>query len=74
VWEHLPEEVQSAVIGKKLPLIIVIDAGRVAREAGMGGRINTIMQTCFFAISVFCRGRGDRTDQRIDQKNLWQER
>ncbi len=50
VWEHLPEEVQSAIIGKQLRFF-VIDAGRVAREAGMGNRINTIMQTCFFAIS-----------------------
>ena len=50
VWEHLPKEVQSAILEKKLHFY-VIDAGRVAREAGMGGRINTIMQTCFFAIS-----------------------
>ncbi len=50
VWEHLPEEVQSAIIGKQLRFF-VIDGGRVAREAGMGSRINTIMQTCFFAIS-----------------------
>jgi len=50
VWEHLPMEVQSDIIEKKLRFY-VIDAGRVAREAGMGNRINTIMQTCFFAIS-----------------------
>ena len=50
VWEHLPREVQSAIIEKQLRFY-VIDAGRVAREAGMGSRINTIMQTCFFAIS-----------------------
>ncbi len=50
VWEHLPKEVQSAIIEKQLRFY-VIDAGRVAREAGMGSRINTIMQTCFFAIS-----------------------
>ena len=50
VWTHLPEEVQSGIIGKQLRFY-VIDAGRTAREAGMGGRINTIMQTCFFAIS-----------------------
>ena len=48
-WTHLPKEVQSAILEKKLHFY-VIDAGRVAREAGMGGRINTIMQTCFFAI------------------------
>ncbi|MFO8026992.1 MAG: pyruvate:ferredoxin (flavodoxin) oxidoreductase [Opitutales bacterium] len=50
VWGHLPEEVQSAIIEKELRFY-VIDAYSVAREAGMGGRINTIMQTCFFAIS-----------------------
>ncbi|HKK18848.1 MAG TPA: pyruvate:ferredoxin (flavodoxin) oxidoreductase, partial [Opitutales bacterium] len=50
VWSHLPEEVQSALIDKQLRFY-VIDAYAVAREAGMGGRINTIMQTCFFAIS-----------------------
>ncbi len=50
VWEHLPKEVQSVIIEKKLRFY-VIDAGRVARDAGMGSRINTIMQTCFFAIS-----------------------
>ena len=42
----------------------VIDGDRVAREAGMGGRINTIMQTCFFALSGRAAARrGDRRDQ-----------
>ncbi len=50
VWDRLPGDVQREIIGKKLKFY-VIDAGSVAREAGMGGRINTIMQTCFFAIS-----------------------
>jgi len=50
VWEHLPLTVQKQIIEKKLKLY-VIDAVSVARETGMGGRINTIMQTCFFAIS-----------------------
>ena len=50
VWDHLPREVQQEILGKGLKLY-VIDAVRVAREAGMGGRINTIMQACFFAIS-----------------------
>jgi len=50
VWDYLPREVQSVILEKKLRFY-VIDAGRVAREAGMGSRINTIMQTCFFAIS-----------------------
>jgi pyruvate-ferredoxin/flavodoxin oxidoreductase len=50
IWEHLPREVQAALVEKKLKLY-VIDAYKVARETGMGVRINTIMQTCFFAIS-----------------------
>jgi pyruvate-ferredoxin/flavodoxin oxidoreductase len=50
VWEYLPREVQQTVIDKKLRFF-VIDAYEVAGKTGMGGRINTIMQTCFFAIS-----------------------
>ena len=50
VWEHLPRPTQKQIVAKQLRLF-VIDADRVARETGMGGRINTIMQTCFFAVS-----------------------
>ena len=50
VWDHLPRPVQAAIIAKGLRLF-VIDGHRVARATGMGGRVNTIMQTCFFAIS-----------------------
>jgi len=50
VWTGLPRSVQEAIINKGLKFY-VIDAYKVAREAGMGNRINTIMQTCFFAIS-----------------------
>jgi pyruvate-ferredoxin/flavodoxin oxidoreductase len=50
VWQHLPETVQQDIIKKQLDFY-VIDAYKVARETGMAGRINTIMQTCFFAIS-----------------------
>ena len=50
VWSHLPGSVQSEIIKKKL-LVYIIDATTVARETGMNGRINTIMQTCFFALS-----------------------
>jgi pyruvate-ferredoxin/flavodoxin oxidoreductase len=50
VWNHLPAEVQEQIQEKKLRFY-VIDAYDVAKETGMGGRINTIMQTCFFAIS-----------------------
>jgi pyruvate-ferredoxin/flavodoxin oxidoreductase len=50
VWDRLPRRVQEEVVAKKLRFY-VIDGYRVARETGMGGRVNTIMQTCFFAIS-----------------------
>jgi len=50
VWRHLPLAIQHKIIDNKLRFF-VIDAVRVARECGMGGRINTVMQTCFFALS-----------------------
>ncbi len=50
VWNHLPRNVQQQILDKELRLF-VIDAYKVARDAGMGGRINTVMQTCFFAVS-----------------------
>jgi pyruvate-ferredoxin/flavodoxin oxidoreductase len=50
VWDHLPRTVQKQIIDKKLKFY-VIDAYKVAQETGMGGRINTVMQTCFFAVS-----------------------
>jgi pyruvate-ferredoxin/flavodoxin oxidoreductase len=50
VWDTLPLEVQQTIQEKKLHFY-VIDAYEVARNTGMGVRINTIMQTCFFAIS-----------------------
>jgi pyruvate-ferredoxin/flavodoxin oxidoreductase len=49
-WDDLPREVQAQIIEKKLRFF-VIDAYEVAKATGMGTRINTIMQTCFFAIS-----------------------
>ncbi len=50
VWDHLPKTIQKEIIEKNLKFY-VIDAVDVAQKAGMGGRINTVMQTCFFAIS-----------------------
>ena len=50
VWRYLPENIQREIIEKKLKFY-VIDAYKVARDAGMQSRINTVMQTCFFAIS-----------------------
>ncbi|MBI3160406.1 MAG: pyruvate:ferredoxin (flavodoxin) oxidoreductase [Chloroflexi bacterium] len=50
VWEHLPRSVQTQIIAKDLHFYVV-DGHAVAQAAGMGGRINTILQACFFAIS-----------------------
>ena len=50
VWAHLPREMQQEILEKKLRFY-VIDAYKVAKDAGMGGRINTVMQVCFFALS-----------------------
>lgn len=50
LWSELSKQTQTQILKKKLK-VYAIDAYRVARETNMGGRINTIMQTCFFAIS-----------------------
>ncbi|NOZ04003.1 MAG: pyruvate:ferredoxin (flavodoxin) oxidoreductase [FCB group bacterium] len=50
VWDHLPRDIQKQLFEKKIKFYN-INALKVAKETGMGVRINTIMQTCFFAIS-----------------------
>jgi pyruvate-ferredoxin/flavodoxin oxidoreductase len=50
LWGSLARPVQEQLLEKKIQLY-VIDASRIAREVGLGGRINTVLQTCFFAIS-----------------------
>jgi pyruvate-ferredoxin/flavodoxin oxidoreductase len=49
VWGHLPQHVRDEIVAKELRLWVV-DATGVAREAGLGKRINTVLQTCFFAL------------------------
>jgi len=49
-WQRLPRHIQTHIIGKQLK-VYVIDAYAVAKQAGLGRRINTIMQTCHFALS-----------------------
>ncbi len=61
VWDELPRVIQEEIIRKKLHFY-VIDAYKVASELGMGTRVNTIMQTCFFAISGVLP-----TDEAIDK-------
>jgi pyruvate-ferredoxin/flavodoxin oxidoreductase len=50
VWDRLPRQVQRRMLEKRIELYVV-DAGRIARAAGLAGRTNTVLQTCFFAIS-----------------------
>jgi pyruvate-ferredoxin/flavodoxin oxidoreductase len=50
VWEHLTADTQQAIIDKKLKFYVV-DAVSVAQAAGLGGRVNTVLQTCFFALA-----------------------
>ena len=70
VWDKLPREVQQQIIDKQLKFYVV-DANEVARNVGLGGRINTVMQTCFFAISgVLPREEAIERDQEVDQEDL----
>ena len=50
IWDHLPSNVKKHIVDKNLKFYL-IDALSVAKEAGMGTRINTIMQTCFFKLA-----------------------
>ena len=50
MWDALPRPVQEKILAKRIE-VYAIDAGRIAREAGLAGRTNTVLQTCFFAIS-----------------------
>lgn len=50
IWEHLPIDIQEQIIRKQIQFY-AIDANLIARNSGMGSRINTVMQTCFFALS-----------------------
>jgi pyruvate-ferredoxin/flavodoxin oxidoreductase len=61
VWQQLPREVQETILARRLRLY-VIDAQRLATSQGMGGHINRIMQTCFFAL-----GSGLPRDEAIER-------
>ena len=62
VWNTLPQGYQEHIINKKLKFY-VIDASSVARESGMRNRINTVMQTCFFAISNILPSEEEAIDE-----------
>ncbi len=48
VWDRLPREVQVRIVERRLRFFVV-DGYRVAEEAGLGSRVNTVLQTCFFS-------------------------
>jgi pyruvate-ferredoxin/flavodoxin oxidoreductase len=50
VWDALSRPVQEQILAKRIELYVV-DAGQIARDAGLAGRVNTVLQTCFFSIS-----------------------
>jgi pyruvate-ferredoxin/flavodoxin oxidoreductase len=50
VWDALPRPVQQQILAKRID-VYAIDAGRIARDVGLAGRINIVLQTCFFAIA-----------------------
>jgi pyruvate-ferredoxin/flavodoxin oxidoreductase len=60
VWDRLPIEAQRRVVDNQLE-VWVIDAAAIARDAGLGGRINTVLQTCFFHLTDFLA-----TDEAVD--------
>ncbi|MBR5549305.1 MAG: pyruvate:ferredoxin (flavodoxin) oxidoreductase, partial [Kiritimatiellae bacterium] len=60
IWDHMPDEVEQAIIDKKLKFY-VIDAAKIARENGMGTRTNTVLQTAFFKLSGITLKKADGT-------------
>ncbi|MFQ5523114.1 MAG: pyruvate:ferredoxin (flavodoxin) oxidoreductase, partial [Acidimicrobiia bacterium] len=52
IWDRLPREAQTQIVSKALK-VWAVDAGKIAREVGLGGRINTVLQTCFFHLTDF---------------------
>ena len=60
IWDHLPVEVEEAIIKKGLKFY-VIDAAKIARENGMGTRTNTVLQTAFFKLSGITLKKADGT-------------
>src|SRR6185503_3289171 len=61
VWDALPRPVQEQIVAKHID-VYAIDAGRIARQVGLAGRINIVLQTCFFAISGVLE-RGEAIDR-----------
>ena len=61
IWDHMPDEVEQAIIDKKLKFY-VIDAAKIARENGMGTRTNTVLQTAFFKLSGIKLAKADGTE------------
>jgi pyruvate-ferredoxin/flavodoxin oxidoreductase len=52
IWDRIPIEAQTQIVEKKLK-VWAVDAAAIARDAGLGGRVNTVLQTCFFHLTEF---------------------
>ena len=61
IWDHMPDEVEEAIIAKKLQFY-VINAAKIALENGMGTRTNTVLQTAFFKLSGIKLTKADGTE------------
>ncbi|MBQ6925289.1 MAG: pyruvate:ferredoxin (flavodoxin) oxidoreductase [Kiritimatiellae bacterium] len=61
IWDHMPDEVEQAIIDKKLKFY-VIDAAKIALANGMGTRTNTVLQTAFFKLSGIKLAKADGTE------------
>ena len=74
VWDRLPRSVQQQILEKRLRFF-VIDASKVARDTGLGARVNTVLQTCFFAISgVLPREEAIARIKHVDREELRRQR
>ena len=69
-WRHLPAEAQHQIIDKGLE-VHVVDASAIARDAGLGRRVNTVLQTCYFALSdLMPTEDADCSHQGLDHQDL----
>jgi pyruvate-ferredoxin/flavodoxin oxidoreductase len=74
VWDKLPRKIQEEIVEKELKFY-VIDATKVAREAQMGTRLNTILQACFFSISgILPHDEAIQAHQRCHRENVFTQR
>ncbi len=72
-WARLPIEAQRQVVAKDLT-VWAVDAARIAREAGLGNRVNTVLQTCFFHLTDFLPGDSALTEIKAQIAKMYGKR